>query len=417
LRDTSPVAFDYVAAGRWKAGSGGGFNALEARHTAELVLEHFCDHPDQSLGVIAFSQRQQLQILGQLEKLRRDHPELEEHFQEDQVEPFFVKNLENVQGDERDVIFLSVGYGRDENGKLAMRFGPLNQQEGERRLNVAVTRARDRLIVISSLRAQDLDLSRSGAEGVRLLRAYLDYAERGPEALRAGITEAAARGFDSPFEQDVFEELTRRGLTVHPQVGCSGYRIDLAVVDPRAPGRYLLGVECDGATYHASHTARDRDRLRQEVLEALGWRVCRIWSTDWLHDRPRQVERVLAALEAAQKPRPIEARPTPARRPRLTQTTPKDGEPALVAVSYKSIDRVPEEVIADLLLATLRSCGATAADDLIPAVARQLGFKGTGSKIQTRLEASLEDLLRAGRVARQPDGRLQAVPNLRAVEQ
>src|SRR5262249_15144243 len=151
---------------------------------------------------------------------------------------------------------------------------------GQRRLNVAVTRARQRMVVVSSTRAHDIDLSRTNALGVKLLRDYLDYAERGPEALRGAITSAAEREVDSPFEREVFEELTRAGLTVHPQVGCSGFRIDLAVVDPRAPGRYLLGVECDGATYHSSATARDRDRLRQEVLEGLGWRICRIWSTD-----------------------------------------------------------------------------------------------------------------------------------------
>src|SRR5262249_364869 len=163
---------------------------------------------------------------------------------------------------------------------VRMNFGPLNKQGGERRLNVAVTRARERMTVVSSLRAQNLDLSRTNAVGVRLLRAYLDYAERGPEGRPAPVTVASNRALKSPFEKEVHEELTRQSLQLHRQVGCSGFRIDLAVVDPRAPGRYLLGIECDGATYHSSATARDRDRLRQEVLEQLGWRICRIWSTD-----------------------------------------------------------------------------------------------------------------------------------------
>src|SRR5262249_35146588 len=152
-------------------------------------------------------------------------------FREGRDEPFFVKNLENVQGDERDVIFLAIGYGPDETGRVAMRFGPLNQQGGERRLNVAVTRAPRRMTVGSSMHAHDMDLSRTGARGVKLLRAYLDYAERGAEALRGAITAAGEREFDSPFEREVYEELTRRGLAIHPQVGCSGFRVDLAVVD------------------------------------------------------------------------------------------------------------------------------------------------------------------------------------------
>src|SRR5262249_2406208 len=199
----------------------------------------------------------------------------------DRDDPFFVKNLENVQGDEREVIVLSVGYGPDASGKVAMRFGPLNRQGGERRLNVAVTRARERAVVVSSMTAGDIDLSRPSSAGPRLLKAYLDYARNGAAALGRAITEADRRDFDSPFEKAVAEELERQGLTVHRQVGCGGFRIDLAITDPVQRGYYRLGIECDGAAYHSSATARDRDRLRQEVLEGLGWRICRVWSTDW----------------------------------------------------------------------------------------------------------------------------------------
>jgi very-short-patch-repair endonuclease len=419
------VAFEYVAGGRWKAGAGNGFNDVEARRVAELVMAHFRDHPDQSLGVIAFSQRQQLRILDELERLRRAAPDLEQFFSEDREEPFFVKNLENVQGDERDVVFLGIGYGPDETGRVAMRFGPLNRQGGERRLNVAVTRARQRMTVVSSMRAQDIDLSRTGAVGARLLRAYLDYAERGTEALRSGVTEAGDRDFDSPFEREVFEELTRRGLTMHPQVGCSGFRIDLAVVDPERPGRYLLGVECDGATYHSSATARDRDRLRQQVLEDLGWKICRIWSTDWLRDRGWQVRRVLSALEEARRdaaaPPPAPAVPPadrraegpPAEKPPVPAATAgKTPQPA--TQSYGSIDEVPETTLFEVVCRTLHTYGATGESELIQAVARQLGFKRTGSRIQARIEGSLERLIRAGQVCRTADQRLQATPASRA---
>jgi very-short-patch-repair endonuclease len=418
------ISFDYVPDGRWKAGASGGFNAVEARHTAELVMAHFRDHPDQSLGVIAFSQRQQARIQDELEQLRRANPDLEQFFREGTDEPFFVKNLENVQGDERDVIFLGIGYGPDETGRVAMRFGPLNRQGGERRLNVAVTRARQRMIVVSSMRAHDIDLSRTGAVGVRLLRAYLDYAERGAEALRSGITGVGDHGFDSPFEQEVFEELTRRGLTLHTQVGCSGFRIDLAVVDPRAPGRYLLGVECDGATYHSSATARDRDRLRQQVLEGLGWRICRIWSTDWLRERGGQVRRVLSALEEAQR-----EQTTPPRVPAAQPTArPPDDPPTTAATSaasagvatrpampeYGSIEDVPESVLQEVLCRALRAFGATPEGELIQSVARQLGFQRTGNRIQARIEECLKRLIRTGNICRKADQRLQATSASRA---
>jgi very-short-patch-repair endonuclease len=275
------------------------------------------------------------------------------------------------------------------------------------------------MAVVSSMRAQDIDLSRTGAVGARLLRAYLDYAERGTEALRSGVTEAGDRDFDSPFEREVFEELTRSQLTMHRQVGCSGFRIDLAVVDPAAPGRYLLGVECDGATYHSSATARDRDRLRQQVLEDLGWKICRIWSTDWLRDRGGQVRRVLSALEEARREAPAPPPPPPAPRtpPRAedqptekaTLPTVTPGAPAQPpAQVYGSIDEVPEPVIREVLCRTLHTFGATGESELIQTVTRQLGFKRTGSRIQARIEASLEGLIRAGQVCRAADQRLQA---------
>ncbi|HXG10904.1 MAG TPA: DUF4011 domain-containing protein [Gemmataceae bacterium] len=414
------ILFEYVPDGRWKVGRGGGFNAVEARRTAERVLEHFRDHPEQSLGVIAFNLHQQMRIQDELEQLRRAHPEREEFFQEDRDEPFFVKNLENVQGDERDVIFLSVGYGPDETGRVAMRFGPLNQQGGERRLNVAVTRARQQVRLISSLRAPDIDLSRTNAVGVRLLRAYLDYAERGPSALAGAITEAGARGFDSPFEQAVCEELTRRGLTVHSQVGCSGFRIDLALVDADCPGRYLLGVECDGAAYHSSATARDRDRLRQEVLESLGWRICRIWSTDWLRDREGQVRRVLAALAKARQEaaHPSPAAPAPPAPCPRAEAPGEPQEPAVPAAvpSYRSIDDVPGDALRAAVLDVLRSCGNTGDEDLVKAVRAQLGFERTGPRIRERIETVIHELLRAGTICRTADGRLQVAPGVQAAK-
>ncbi|MHB1038498.1 MAG: DEAD/DEAH box helicase [Pirellulales bacterium] len=207
--DRRAVSFEFVEGGTWtRKGSEGGANLVEARRAAQLAMEHFDHNPEQSLGIVAFSRGQQIAILDELERLRRRRPDMERFFQEspDQArardsrdEPFFVKNLENVQGDERDVMLVSVGYGPNEHGTFAMRFGPLNQQGGERRLNVIVTRAREQVILVSSISSHDIDLSRTQARGVKLLKAYLDYAERGIESLQGEIRDDGNEAVDSPF--------------------------------------------------------------------------------------------------------------------------------------------------------------------------------------------------------------------------
>jgi very-short-patch-repair endonuclease len=178
-----------------------------------------------------------------------------------------------------------------------MNFGPMNRQGGERRLNVAITRARQELRVFSSLRPEQMDLSRTQALGVRDLKHFLEFAERGARALGEAVAGSIG-GFDSPFEQAVCVALSERGWTLHSQVGVSAFRIDLGVIDPDAPGRYLSGIECDGATYHRSATARDRDKLREQVLRGLGWEILRIWSTDWWIDKAGTVEKIHGQLEA-----------------------------------------------------------------------------------------------------------------------
>ncbi|TPI28316.1 DUF3320 domain-containing protein [Mesorhizobium sp. B3-2-1] len=250
-----------------------------------------------TLGVITFNAQQQSLILDLLDAARRDHPELEWFFAEDRVEPTIVKNLENVQGDERDVILFSITFYRDASGKPpAMDFGALNRDGGERRLNVAVTRARQELIVFSGFTADQIDPSRSKAIGVQHLKTFLDYADRGPIALPAQDLGSVG-GFDSPFEEAVAEQLEQRGWTVVPQVGISDFRIDLGIRHPDLAGAYLAGVECDGATYHRSATARDRDKVREQVLTGLGWTIRRVWSTDWWFDAKGCAERLHTSLE------------------------------------------------------------------------------------------------------------------------
>lgn len=276
-------------------------NPGEAKALVEDLIKRLLstDGPRRSYGVVTFSQAQQQLVENLLDEERRKHPEIETHFGDAppvEGEPVFVKNLENVQGDERDVILFSICYGPDEAGKVSMNFGPLNRDGGERRLNVAITRAKHEVLVFSGLRADQIDLTRTRARGVRDLKHFLDYADRGPKALSSATTASASAEADSEFERMVASRIRKAGYEVHHQVGCSGYRIDLGVVDPAAPGRYLLGVECDGATYHRAATARDRDKLRQLILEGLGWKLHRIWSTDWWHDANKEIDKLLGAL-------------------------------------------------------------------------------------------------------------------------
>jgi len=248
-----------------------------------------------TLGVITFNAQQQSLIQDLFDAARRDRPELEWFFAEDRIEPVIVKNLENVQGDERDVILFSITFSEDAAGKRSMDFGALNRDGGERRLNVAVTRARQELLVFSGFTADQIDVNRSKAMGVRHLKAFLDFAERGAIALPAQ-DEGSVGALESPFEEAVAAQLEARGWEIVPQVGISGFRIDMGIRDPDRPGTYLAGVECDGATYHSSATARDRDKVREQVLRGLGWTILRVWSTDWWFDPAGAIERLHAAL-------------------------------------------------------------------------------------------------------------------------
>ena len=270
-------------------------NRREAQVVAHLALEHFQKFPEQSLGIIAFSEAQADAIQEQIEILGKENPNFEP-FCSDNSPQFFLKALENVQGDERDAIILSIGYARDDQGKLSLNFGPLNRQGGERRLNVVVTRAKSKITLVSSIQAGDIDLTRAKSKGVEALRNYLEYAASGGEKLQSNSYTDTLH-FDSPFEEDVYHALVQEGYTIRTQVGCSGYRIDLAVVNNKRSGEFLLGIECDGASYHSSPTARDRDRLRQQVLEKLGWKIHRIWSTDWFRNKPVQVRLLMERIK------------------------------------------------------------------------------------------------------------------------
>jgi very-short-patch-repair endonuclease len=293
------VTFRHIEDGVYDRG-GTRTNRVEAERVVEQVVAMLLDKDDtDSIGIVTFSQAQQNLIEDLIDEARRNTPEIEPYLTSDAEEPVFVKNLENVQGDERDAIIFSVGYGPDQGGKQSMNFGPLNKEGGERRLNVAVTRARRRLIVFSSMTSDAIDLRRTRATGVRDFKTFLDFAQRGPEAIPDYADATDDLAFVEGFESVVRDALIDAGWDVDTRVGCAGYRIDLAVKDPNDPDRYVVGIECDGKSYHSAKTARDRDRIRKAVLEGLGWQIERVWSTQWQVNPQGCLAKLIETIEKA----------------------------------------------------------------------------------------------------------------------
>jgi very-short-patch-repair endonuclease len=371
-----------------------------------------------TFGVITFNSQQQSLIQDFFDQAQRDEPELDWFFADERIEPTVVKNLENVQGDERDVMFFSITFGKDASGReIPLTFGALNRDGGERRLNVAVTRTRQELLVYSSFRADQLKAERSKARGVRDLKAFLEYAEKGPEALIARI-EGSVGDFESPFEEAVAAMLIDRGWQVAPQIGVSGFRVDLGIVHPDRPGAYLAGVECDGATYHSSAVARDRDKTRQQVLENLGWNILRVWSPEWWYDAATAVDRLheklTTFLDNDRQVQPsedeeidfaefLEPNKDEAESPKESVRTNSlvarnIAEPPKSKLSYRRtplddesenqnqfFDSSYDEHLRDLALRVLAQEAPIREDLLARQVARAHGFNRTGSNIRTRI--------------------------------
>lgn len=283
------LEFIYCKDGKYDRGGTSG-NIEEAKLIAEIVIEHIQSYPQRSLGVIAFGSVQQDTIENEIRKIRYNNPQYEFFFDEKKSESFFIKNLETVQGDERDTIIISIGYGKDYNNNINLNFGPLNQIGGEKRLNVAITRSRINCKVVSSLLPSELNIDQCKNIGPKILKSYLEYANNG-----GFVNIENNKLFDSPFEESVYNFLISNNYDVDTQVGTSNYKIDLAIKDLK--GNYCLGIECDGKTYHSEKTARDRDRLRQDILCSMGWRIYRIWSTDWIKNNKFEKERLLKTIE------------------------------------------------------------------------------------------------------------------------
>ena len=273
---------------------GAGVNEQEARAVVEEARTFMSSHPSHSLGIVAVNSKQAELLRELIDQLCASEPEVEAYREKwsTTLESLFVKNLENVQGDERDVIFVSTVYGKDNAGNFYQRFGPINSAYGHRRLNVLFTRAKKKVVVFSSMKPEEIQ-DEGKSWGVRALKAYLQFARNG-----SWLLPTSSQGeCDSEFEEWVLRVLREKGYEAVPQLGFAGYRIDLAVRHPKHPGTFLCGIECDGATYHSGRSVRERDRLRQEVLERLGWNIYRIWSTDWFRNPKIQTHNLLAHLE------------------------------------------------------------------------------------------------------------------------
>ena len=295
------LEFVYVENGIYDRG-GSRKNINEACTVVEIYKREKEKHPDKSFGIVAFSFSQEEAIRDCMEKEGVVLNDSDKFISTS----LFVKNLETVQGDERDIIILSIGYGHDSNGKFSYNFGPLNKEEGYKRLNVAITRARIKVIVVSSILPEEMDDTKIKSKSIKLLKNYLIYAK--DKKLRGISTSPSQLQFDSPFEEAVYDSLVKEGFDVATQVGCSGYRIDLAIKDPDKPGRYILGIECDGAQYHSSRYARDRDVIRQRTLEDLGWRIHRIWSSDWIRNREREIEKIKEKVKNVEEEKTVRKR-------------------------------------------------------------------------------------------------------------
>ena len=405
------LRFHHLPEGRFDSGASR-INRIEAQTIARAIMQHAQQSPQLSLGVAAFSLQQKVAIQDELELLRRQQPEAESFFVAHPNEPFFIKNLENVQGDERDVIFISVAYARNAQGYLPMRFGPVSADGGERRLNVLISRAKQRCEVFSSITADDIDLERGKGKGVAALKVFLQYAATGQLAL-AGIS---GRDLESPLEEDVYEALTAQGLQVQTQIGIAGFFIDLAVVDPEQPGRYLLGIECDGMSYHHSRSARDRDRLRQSVLESQGWTLLRIWGCDWFRQPRAQTERVLAAVEAARQRKQAEpVQPVMATHQSQTATEvieraarsdagsaetesaagPDDSlyQEARFAVPSGELHSQSTAKLAQLMHQAVELEGPIHFDELVTRMRTLWGLQRAGSRVRDALEQARQSLL------------------------
>ena len=399
-----------------------GTNPLEAEAVARAVMEHAKTRPELSLGVAAFSMAQTREVQDRLEELRREDPSAEGFFAAHPDEPFFVKNLETVQGDERDVVLISIGYGRAEDGRVDLNFGPLNREGGERRLNVLITRAKLRCEVFSNMTEDDIDLERTQSQGVRSLRTFLAFARTGILESSAGEAAPAREpGSAGSFQQSLAGAIAgvvaEKGYLVAESPGWGTGTVDLAVSDPEQPGRYILGIECDGPSYDSARSARDRDRLRPQVLEGLGWRLHRAWSPDWASNRQRELDRVLEAIEASGKTSgtaapqvapeqlPIEevvrdAAPAPEASDQVSEYQPARPE---IRIEGLELAAAPTLSLALWAAEVVEKESPVHASEVARRILSEAGVKRPGRRVQAAIDEAVTQLVESGRVSRRGD--------------
>lgn len=379
-------------------------SSREVEKVVELVISHAEENvglpegEQKSLGVITMGVKHANRVQAAIDRAIEARGDLWDYFSTEKTERFFVKNLETVQGDERDAIILSIGYGKTGEGDLPHRFGPLTQDVGYRRLNVAVTRAKSKMTVVSSFSHRDVDLNRSGSRGVRLLKAYLEHAENKGQGLRLS---GGATGVPlNSFEADIKNALELQGVPVIPQYGASRYRIDLVATDPEDSNRPILAIECDGASYHSSATARERDRLRQEHLMRLGWRFHRIWSTDWFNHREDEIRRAVESYNHAVTRREENPEPTDDYTSREGGVS-QDGNgrgPAPSLPERGNIQDYTEFELTRLAQWAMSDSRLRTDEELFEDMFAHLPFTKRGARIRSRLQSAID---RAKRMARE----------------
>jgi very-short-patch-repair endonuclease len=407
--------FVHVPHGVYDRG-GTGMNRVEAQVVAAAALEHFRRTPSKSLGVGTLNIQQQEAIQEAIEAELRAHPEMEEHFRRDRAEAFFVKNLETIQGDERDAILISLGFGRDADGKLSLNFGPINKDGGERRLNVLISRARERCVVYSNFRAHELSLDGTKSKGVFALRAFLEYAE----SRQLMTVEPDDDAAETALEQAVADALREKGWEVTRRVGRDASRVDVAVHDPLHRGRYLLGVLCDGPNYHHASVARDRDRLRVQILETLGWMLHRVWSTDWYRNRGETLARLLQAIETAKAAPRESVRPMPIP-PVTIEIAPsvdvrngeEDAQPyemcrALRIPVTGELHDVPASTLAIAVEDVVAIEGPVHVDEVVRRIRTIWGLQRAGNRIRGAIDQAIAVAMRRGAIVR--DGEFLRAP-------
>jgi hypothetical protein len=387
-RTEAGLRYHHLPAARYGRGSGA-TNPGEAEAVARAVMAHATTTPHLTLGVAAFSMAQMKEIQTQVDRLRRANVGTEGFFKAHAQEPFFIKNLENIQGDERDVILISIGYGWDETDKLSLAFGPLNRDGGERRLNVLITRARLRCEVFTNLDPNDIDTKRTSAKGVASLKRFLACAKDG-----RFDTGAVQQREPEPFARQVAQALTGAGYQIETQLGGGGMTVDLAVRDPEQPGRFVLAVSCDGPSYDQARSARDRDRLRPQVLRGLGWQTHQVWSADWFRQPARELNRLTAAIHAANTA-PVAEPPAASLPGVVRELTEREAAPATPLEPYRCADievtfegdmhALPAHRLARWLAQVVEVEGPVHVDE-----AKRRVTQAAGKKLGSRIDAALE---------------------------